>query len=125
MCFYPVCGMAQTSWSCGFPTQAIWGWNEEEFKDDGYKTFIDLAAFHSPYELLAVSVRLPGRETTTKAVHDQIKRAAEYANQRGISLVADLDVRTARREFEARYPDELQELKFPTISIPIKFEKKW
>ena len=110
LCFCPVCVMAQPPWLTGLPVQATWFWDEEIFDTDGYKTFIDLAAVHSPYELISVSVRLPGREITTRAVHDQIKLAAEYAAQRGISMTADLDVRAARREFELRYPDELQEM---------------
>jgi len=92
------------------PVQACWFWSEEEFAPDGYKTFIDQACIHSPYNLLSASVRLFGREVTSDAVHDQIKRAAEYANQHGIGLIADLDVRAARRNFESRYPDELQEM---------------
>jgi hypothetical protein len=59
---------------------------------------------------LSVSVRLFGRETTSEAVHNQLKLAAEYAVSKGISLIADLDVRTARRTFESKYPDELQEI---------------
>ncbi|NMB70627.1 MAG: hypothetical protein GYA22_00565 [Bacteroidales bacterium] len=92
------------------PVQACWFWSEEEFKPGGYKTFIDQASIHSPYNLLSASIRLPGRETTSDAVHNQIKLAAEYAADHGISLIADLDVRTARRAFESEYPDELQEM---------------
>ncbi len=92
------------------PVQACWFWSEDEFKQDGYKEFINKATLHSPYNLLSASVRLFGRETTNDAVHNQIKLAAEYASTLGISMVADLDVRTARRTFESKYPDELQEM---------------
>lgn len=92
------------------PVQACWFWTEDEFKPDGFKVFIDSISIHSPYNMVSASVRLFGRETTTDAVHNQIKLAAEYAVGRRISMVADLDVRTARRAFESLYPDELQEM---------------
>ena len=92
------------------PVQACWFWGEDEFKPDGYKEFINQATLHSPYNILSASVRLFGRETTNDAVHDQFKLAAEYASNNGISMVADLDVRTARRTFESKFPDELQEM---------------
>ena len=92
------------------PVQASWFWGEEEFSPDGYKTFIDTICLHSPFNLISASVRQFGRETTSDAVHKQMKLAAEYAAKKGISLVADLDVRTARRAFESQYPDELQEM---------------
>ena len=92
------------------PVQACWFWSEDEFKPDGYKEFINQATLHSPYNMLSASVRLFGRETTNDAVHNQFKLAAEYASNQGISMVADLDIRTARRTFESKYPDELQEM---------------
>jgi hypothetical protein len=92
------------------PVQAVWFWSEYEFQADGYKTFIDQAALHSPYDMVSASVRLWGRESTSDAVHNQMKLAAQYASAHGLSLVADLDVRTARRTFESKYPDELQEM---------------
>lgn len=92
------------------PVQACWFWSEDEFFPDGYKSFIDTISLHSPFNLISASVRQFGRETMSDAVHKQIKLAAEYAAEKGISLVADLDVRTARRAFESQYPDELQEM---------------
>ncbi len=92
------------------PVQACWFWGEEEFLPDGYKPFIDTISLHSPFNLISASVRLFGRETTNDTVRKQVKLAAEYAAEKGISLVADLDVRTARRAFESKYPDELQEM---------------
>jgi hypothetical protein len=92
------------------PVQACWFWSEDEFLPDGYKTFIDTISLHSPFNLISASVRVLGREITSDAVHQQMKLAAEYAAEKGISLVADLDVRTARRAFESQYPDELQEM---------------
>ncbi|MBK9389237.1 MAG: hypothetical protein IPN68_03255 [Bacteroidetes bacterium] len=60
--------------------------------------------------MLSVSVRRPGKEITNDIVHEQIKKSVEYAAEKGIRIVADLDVRTARRAFESKYPDELQEM---------------
>jgi hypothetical protein len=92
------------------PVQACWFWSEDEFAADGYKTYIDSISLHSPFNLISASVRHFGRETTSDAVHKQMKLAAEYASEKGISIVADLDVRTARRAFESQYPDGLQEM---------------
>ena len=75
------------------PVLATWFWREDQFKPDGYKNFIDTVSIHSPYNILAASIRLPGREITNDAVHDQVKLVTEYAITRGIALVADLDVR--------------------------------
>ena len=92
------------------PVQACWFWSEAELKPEGYKAFIDQVALHSPYNLLSAVVRRADKETTGDVVHNQIKLATEYALGKGIRLVADLDVRTARRAFESKYPDELQEM---------------
>ena len=92
------------------PVQACWFWRESEFAPEGYKAFLDSISLHSPYNLISASVRLLGKETTSDVVHNQIKLATEYAASKGISVVADLDVRTARRAFESKYPDELQEM---------------
>ena len=92
------------------PGLACWFWSENEFTPTGYKHFLDTMSIHSPYNILAASIRLRNREVTSKAVHDQIKKAAEYATTRGLNLVADLDVRCARLAFKERYPGELQEM---------------
>ncbi len=92
------------------PVQACWFWSDDVFEPEGYKTYIDSISVHSPYNLISASVRLFGRETLSGAVHGQMKKATEYAASKGISMVADLDVRTARRAFESKYPNELQEM---------------
>ncbi len=111
----PLAKSGLTGSYCGLPdelmpVQAVWFWSEYEFQPEGYKTFIDQAAIHSPYDMVSASIRLWGRELTNDAVHNQVKLAAQYASAHGLSLVADLDVRTARRTFESKYPDELQEM---------------
>ena len=91
------------------PGMACWFWQGDEFKPDGYKTFIDLHREHSSVTLLTASIRHPV-EVTDPAVHEQIKRAAEYAKANDMAIVMDLDVRLARQAFQNAYPDELQEI---------------
>lgn len=95
----------KTSW----PGIGCWFWSEEEFKPEGYKRFLDLHEKHSGFGLLTTSIRYPV-EVTDPKVHDQIKAAAEYARQRGMGVVMDLDVRLARQAFQDKHPDELQEI---------------
>lgn len=91
------------------PGMACWFWQGEEFQPEGYKKFIDLHREHSGVTLLTTSIRHPV-EVTDPAVHDHIKRAAEYARQNGMAIVMDLDVRLARQAYQDAYPDELQEI---------------
>ena len=95
----------KTSW----PGIGCWFWTAEEFQPEGYKRFLDLHAKHSAFRLLTTSIRHPV-EVTDPKVHDQIKAAAEYARKHDMAIVMDLDVRLARRAFQDRYPDELQEI---------------
>lgn len=91
------------------PVIGAWFWGEEQFEPNGYKYFIDQAAKYSCYNLLTTAIRIAGRDITDIDVHDQVKRATEYAKERGIKIAPDLDPRLACRKFEALYPDELQE----------------
>ncbi len=92
------------------PVLGCWFWQEREFEPEGYKEFLDLISEHSPYNLLTTSLRVPLKELTDEEVHSQIRKAALYARERGVPLVMDLDVRLARRAFEAQYPEELQQM---------------
>ncbi|MCC6152902.1 MAG: hypothetical protein IT367_04050, partial [Candidatus Hydrogenedentes bacterium] len=92
-----------------WPGMACWFWQGDEFKPDGYKKFIDLHREHSSVSLLTTSIRHPV-EVTDPEVHDQIKRAAEYAKANDMAIVMDLDVRLARQAFQNAHPDELQEI---------------
>ncbi len=92
-----------------WPLIACWFWTDEEFKPEGYKRVIDLYEKHTSAGLLTTSLRHPG-ELKDNDVHDQIQAASEYAREKGIGLVMDLDVRLARETFKKRYPDELQEI---------------
>ncbi len=95
----------KTSW----PSIGCWFWTAEEFKPEGYKLFIDLYEKYSPFKLITASIRYPG-ELTDPEVHSRIKAASEYAREKGIGIVMDLDVRLAREAFRERYPNELQEI---------------
>ncbi len=91
------------------PVIGAWFWGEEQFAPGGYKEFIDIVSMHSPYNLLTTGFRVRGRDITDIDVHNQVKLAVEYANEKGIKIALELDPRTAIRKFEALYPDELQE----------------
>ena len=92
------------------PTLGCWFWLDAEFEPNGYQKFIDQFSLHSAYNYLTTSMRIHEKEVTDDDVYNQIKAAAIYAQDRGVPMVTDLDVRLARREFEATYPDELQEM---------------
>ncbi len=92
------------------PEMAVWGWTLEEFKPGGYRAFLDMAAKHSPYNVITTTIRAPMVEVTDESVYKQIKEGTAYARSLGIRIAFDLDVRLARRAFQKAYPDELQEM---------------
>jgi hypothetical protein len=97
--------IVKSSW----PGIGCWFWTAADFQPDAYKRFIDLHERHSGYGLLTTSIR-HHVEVTQPEVHDQIKRATEYARAHGMEVVMDLDVRLARLAFMDKYPGELQEI---------------
>ena len=92
------------------PQLGCWFWRGAELEENGYKHFLDINGEHAPFSLLTTSFRIHEREITEPHFHDQIGKATAYAKEKGISLVVDLDLRLARRAFQARYPDEMQEM---------------
>ncbi len=92
------------------PVLGCWFWRDEVFANGAYKEFIDQTVVHSPYDVLVQSTRAFEKEVTDNEVYQQIKLATEYAAEKGIRMTIDLDVRLARRAFEKKYPDELQEM---------------
>ena len=92
------------------PTMAVWGWTLEEFQPGGYRGFLDMAAKHSPYNVITTTIRAPMKEVTDEDVCKQIKECTLYARSLGIRIAFDLDVRLARRAFQRAHPDELQEM---------------
>ena len=84
---------------------------ENEFSTENYKQQIDEANEKTPYNFLIPFMRFPNHDINEQVVHDYLKRAAEYAYQKGgVQLVPDLDVRNGRRAFQKKYPDELQKM---------------
>jgi len=101
------------------PVIGAWFWDDATLKPEGYKSFLDAAAAHSPYTLLTTSLRISLGEVTAPSVHEQIGQAVRHAKSLGLKVAFDLDVRLARRAFQARYPDELQEeLVLKTVELP-------
>jgi len=92
------------------PVLGCWFWSEKEFEPEGYREFLDMAGAHSAFNFLTTSLRVPGKEITDDDVHDRIREAAQYARERGMGVVMDLDLRLARRAFQEKHPDELQEM---------------
>ena len=92
------------------PVFGCWFWSAAEFEPEGYRPFLDLVKQHTAFDRLTTSLRVAGHEVTDAATHDQIRRAAEYAERCGMKLVMDLDVRLARETFLRAHPDELQEM---------------
>lgn len=91
------------------PEVIAWFWADKpEFEPGGYRKFIDMVAGHSNFGMLTTSLRAPQHEITFPETHDQIKRAVQYAHQRGLKIAFDLDVRLARGTFRNRFPDQLQ-----------------
>ena len=98
------------------PIPAMFSWKVDGPEPEGYKSFLDVAAAHSPYTLFTTTLRT---EITDPLVHDQVGKAARYANSLGFKMAFDLDVRLARRTFRERYPDELQEeLVLKNVELP-------
>ena len=86
---------------------------------DGYKKLIDQAGMNTPVNLLIPFLRFPNDEVVDEKVHDQVKLASDYAIEHNLALVADIDVRSARRAFKNAYPDELQEmLRLKEVILP-------
>lgn len=101
------------------PVIGAWFWGDATLEPEGYKPFLDAVADHSPYTLLTTSLRTPKGEITDQPIREHIGKAVRYANSLGLRVAFDLDVRLARRAFQNRYPDELQEeLVFKTVELP-------
>jgi hypothetical protein len=91
------------------PEVVAWFWFERpEFQPDGFCKFIDLVADHTNFGMLTTSLRAAKHEITFPETHDQIKRAVQYAHQRGLKVALDVDVRFARGTFYKHFPDQQQ-----------------
>ena len=86
---------------------------------EGYRAPLDLFADHSNFGMLTTSIRSPAHEMVLPGMHDQVKQAVDYAHGRGIQIALDLDIRLARRAFQARYPDQQQwMLRLRSLALP-------
>lgn len=101
------------------PVMGVWVWDQKDLAPEGFRKPLEHAALHSPFNLLITFLRFPDKEVVDAEVHDQVKLAAEEAIAGGIGLIADLDVRAARRAFRKRYPEELQKmLRIKEVPVP-------
>ncbi len=92
------------------PVINVWPWQPKEFEPEGYKPFLDMVARNSHYDVLFAVFRTPGHEITDPDMHDQIRRAADYARAQGMRLIVDLCIREAREAFRQKHPDKMLEL---------------
>ena len=67
--------------STAAPAFGCWFWSAAEFEPEGYRPFLDLVGQHAAFDRLTTSLRVAGHEVTEASTHDQIRRAAEYAEQ--------------------------------------------
>lgn len=118
----PLAGQEFNAIGQSWPGIGCWFWHEDEFAPEGYKAFLDAYEKHTGFGLLTTSIRHPV-EVTAPEVHDQIKRAAVYAKEKGMGIVMDLDVRLARQAFRDAHPGELQELvRLRETALPVSGE---
>ena len=101
------------------PVIGAWFWDDQTLEENGYKPFLDAVAAHSPYTLLTTSLRISKGELVDPPIYQQIGKAVREADKMGLKVAFDLDVRLARRAFQARYPHELQEeLVLKIVELP-------
>lgn len=81
------------------PPMACWFWGEDEFTPGGYKKYIDQYEKYSSIGIITASLRTQGELTDDKVIR-QIQAAANYAREKEMGLVMDLDIRLARAEFK-------------------------
>lgn len=92
------------------PVMGVWQWDDRVLQPDGYKGIIEDVSMNSPFNLLIPFLRFPDKEVVDKDIHKQIILAADWAIEHNIGLVPDLDLRSAKRAFKNKYPEELQEM---------------
>lgn len=92
------------------PALACYFLHEPDLTPEGYRPFLEDAARLGHFTHLTTSLRLSTGELTDDYIHAAITDLSAYANSLGIGIVMDLDLRLAREAFQARYPDELQEM---------------
>lgn len=97
------------------PHPLYWFWTREELKDEKFLRDLDEIRTRSTFNEVIISFRPyddPAIGVTTDAVFHAVKRAAEYARERGINISIHLAHSGVEAAFGAAAPDERAELVF-------------
>ncbi|MBQ9126538.1 MAG: hypothetical protein IJY15_02115, partial [Thermoguttaceae bacterium] len=84
----------------------FWGFNVE---GDDYRTLFDVVEPTGAFDALTITLRSLPRFDGNAAAVAATKKAVEYARERGVGAILDVDLRIARYDFEAAQPDLSQE----------------
>ncbi len=84
----------------------FWGFSVD---GDDYRALFDAVEPTGAFDALTITLRSLPRFDGNDAAVAATKRAVEYARERGVGAILDLDLRIARYDFEAARPDLSQE----------------
>ncbi len=84
----------------------FWGFNVE---GDDYRTLFDVVEPTGAFDALTITLRSLPRFDGNAAAVAATKKAVEYARERGVGAILDVDLRIARYDFEAARPELSQE----------------
>jgi hypothetical protein len=85
----------------------LWSPTGADLRSEGFRDCLDAMAMHSHFNLLTTTSRW--FSMIDPKVHDWFKKAAIYAQERGIGIALELDPRHDIPAFKKRYPNALQE----------------
>ena len=84
----------------------FWGFG---VNGDDYRTLFDVVEPTGAFDALTITLRSLPRFDGNAAAVAATKKAVEYAAERGVGAILDVDLRIARYDFEATRPDLSQE----------------
>lgn len=84
----------------------FWGFSVE---GEDYRTLFDVVEPTGAFDALTITLRSLPRFDGNAAAVAATKKAVEYAKERGVGAILDVDLRIARYDFEAARPDLSQE----------------
>ena len=84
----------------------FWGFSVD---GDDYRALFDAVEPTGAFDALTITLRSLPRFDGNDAAVAATKRAVEYARERGVGAILDVDLRIARYDFEAARPDLSQE----------------
>ena len=84
----------------------FWGFNVD---GEDYRTLFDVVEPTGAFDALTITLRSLPRFDGNAAAVAATKKAVEYAKERGVGAILDVDLRIARYDFEAARPDLSQE----------------